>query len=96
MSFEINGLPPSAGHEPSSKTTIRPAKFLPQSEQPVHISHAASSLQQLMEAYMEKAQVADSIDMDKVNAYRSAIQNGQYQINASSIAQHLLNIEGLF
>ena len=99
MALEINGLPPASGTGPINKTTTPlPAQRINnQTTQAIQLSETAITLQKVMEQFLEKSAAHESpVDSDKVNAYRKAITQGSYVVNAQSIAKNLLKLDGLF
>lgn len=82
LSNAAQSVPPKGGQ--SANATATAAK----STQSAGVAVTVSTLARTMEA-ADRVQAAD-VDMKKVEAVRSAMQNGTYKVNAEAIADKLL------
>lgn len=107
MAIDINGLTPSnnngkarpseANKSASTKTTeVSTAGTASVNEaSTTESSVALSSTGKLMHKLEEKISQLPDVDQEKVAHYQSLIASGEYQIDAQSIAQKIINSDNL-
>jgi flagellar biosynthesis anti-sigma factor FlgM len=90
--MKIDNIQNNVAGLPQSDTTQRPeakgqGDTLTGTQDSVSLSKFATRIKQLA----QQVDAANTVDLDRVNAIRQAIENGSYKISSEGIASSILN-----